>query len=261
MKNKFTLVTPTECENPCTFKAEVSGDVARVEYFADDWSLGNSANGDNNYAIEYDFFGLGNQKMEAVSYDSDELSLQRTVNGWRFMARARCPMSPITISFPMATIQVEAAKTHPLRCSSPTMGTPSFQTPSASHGAHHMPKAHQAWPPSSIITPMEGIPQRLTPVTNGTLGGLKAELDEGRPVIIHGYFTSYGHIMVVLGYDEGGYWVNDPAGEWAQYFGGYPYGWAPNVGKDIYYSKDAFEAAVATSDGYNYLPLWYHLVR
>ena len=108
-----------------------------------------------------------------------------------------------------------------------------------------------------------GIPQRLTPITNGSINGLKAELDQGRPVIIHGYFTSYGHIMVVLGYDEGGYWVNDPAGEWSQYFGGgYPYGWEPDVGKGIYYRKDAFEvAAVATSDGYDYLPLWYHFVR
>ena len=68
--------------------------------------------------------------------------------------------------------------------------------------------------------------------------------------------------MIVLGYDDGGYWVNDSAGEWAQSFGGgYPYGWSPSVGKEIYYQKEAFEAAVATSDGYNYLPLWYHIVR
>lgn len=76
---------------------------------------------------------------------------------------------------------------------------------------------------------------------------------------VHGYFTSYGHVVLVLGYDSGGYWVNDPAGTWAGWFmGGYPGGWEPTAGDGIYYPKAAFEAAVGTSDGWSALPLWIH---
>ena len=105
----------------------------------------------------------------------------------------------------------------------------------------------------------EGLSMSLQPNTSGSIAGLKAELDRGHPVIIHGFFTSYGHVLVVLGYDEGGYYVNDPAGQWSGYFkGGYPGG---GSGRNIYYNKSAFEAAVATSNGYSPLPLWYHALR
>ena len=104
-----------------------------------------------------------------------------------------------------------------------------------------------------------GIPQRLVPHTDGTIGEMKSMLAAGKPVIIHGYFTSYGHVMVTLAYSSGSYVVNDPAGEWSQTFkGGYPYGGGSTVGDHISYGASAFEAAVATSDGYSYLPLWYH---
>lgn len=76
---------------------------------------------------------------------------------------------------------------------------------------------------------------------------------------VHGYFTSYGHVVLVLGYDSGGYWVNDPVGTLAGWFmGGYPGGWEPTAGDGIYYPKAAFEAAVGTSDGWSALPLWIH---
>ena len=78
-------------------------------------------------------------------------------------------------------------------------------------------------------------------------------------MIIHGYFTSYGHVMVALAHGNGAYTVNDPAGEWSQSFkGGYPYGWSATVGDHITYDDTEFEAAVATADGWSYLPLWYH---
>ena len=68
--------------------------------------------------------------------------------------------------------------------------------------------------------------------------------------------------MVVLGYDGGGYWVNDPAGRWSETFmGGYPYGWDSQVGDAIYYPKAAFEQAVGTLNGWNPAPLWIHELR
>jgi uncharacterized protein YvpB len=106
-----------------------------------------------------------------------------------------------------------------------------------------------------------GIPQRLTPHTSGNIEGLKALLATGTPVIIHGFFTSSGHVMVVTGYQNGQYVLNDPAGKWNQNFkGGYPYGWSTTIGHGISYPAAAFEAAVATSNGSSFLPLWYHEV-
>jgi len=80
-----------------------------------------------------------------------------------------------------------------------------------------------------------------------TRSELRDQLDAGRPVIVHGYFTGSGHIVVIVGYDDGGWYTNDSAGDWAEgYFNThgegayYPYGggWddALGVDGDIWYS-------------------------
>ena len=43
---------------------------------------------------------------------------------------------------------------------------------------------------------------------------IRKAIASGYPCIIHGYFTSFGHIIVVRGYDPYGFFVNDPYGEW-----------------------------------------------
>jgi hypothetical protein len=103
------------------------------------------------------------------------------------------------------------------------------------------------------------IQKRLTPITNGTLQEFRDLLRQGKPTIVHGYFTSYGHVLVALDFDGAYYTVNDPAGCWSESFKG-GYGWCPSgkTGERIKYHKDAFEAAIATSDGWSYLPLWFH---
>ena len=50
--------------------------------------------------------------------------------------------------------------------------------------------------------------------TRGSLYDIRKAIAEGRPCIIHGYFTSFGHIIVVRGYDRYGFYVNDPYGQW-----------------------------------------------
>ncbi len=115
---------------------------------------------------------------------------------------------------------------------------------------------------SSIIDYLwskHGASIRLLPNTNGSVAGLKSDHDRGHPVIVHDYFTRSGHVVVVLGYDEEGYYVHDPAGAWSQVFKGcYSSG---GSGRATFYRRSAFEAAIATSDGYNRLPLWYHSLR
>ena len=105
------------------------------------------------------------------------------------------------------------------------------------------------------------ITKRLTPVTNGTISELRTLLANDKPVIVHGYFTGYGHVLVVLDFDGTHYTVNDPAGCWSEVFKG-GYDWCPTgkTGERIRYHKDAFEAAIATSNGWDHLPLWYHKI-
>lgn len=48
----------------------------------------------------------------------------------------------------------------------------------------------------------------------GTIERCQQHLARGLPCIVHGYFTSFGHIIVVVGYDSEGFLVHDPYGEW-----------------------------------------------
>jgi uncharacterized protein YvpB len=49
---------------------------------------------------------------------------------------------------------------------------------------------------------------------NALIEDVKDWVASGKPAVIHGYFTSFGHIVVVVGYDEYGFIVHDPFGEW-----------------------------------------------
>ena len=112
------------------------------------------------------------------------------------------------------------------------------------------------------LAAQNGISKRLTPITNGSLEEFRELLRQGKPTIVHGYFTSYGHVLVALDFDGTHYTVNDPAGCWTEQFkGGYDWCPAGKTGEHIKYTKEAFEAAIATSNGWNYLPLWFHKLK
>ena len=92
-------------------------------------------------------------------------------------------------------------------------------------------------------------------VTNGTFAQLRARASAGKPTIVHGWFTSPGHIMVVTGYDGSYYTVNDPYGKWnEQKWGGYN---TAISGKGQRYSKAAFEYAINDNGAGN--DLWLHI--
>jgi uncharacterized protein YvpB len=73
--------------------------------------------------------------------------------------------------------------------------------------------------------------------TNATIEQVQSWLADRNPAVIHGYFTSFGHIVVLAGYDEKGFLVHDPYGEW------HSWGYDRNIpglknekGKYIHYS-------------------------
>jgi uncharacterized protein YvpB len=72
-----------------------------------------------------------------------------------------------------------------------------------------------------------------------TIDRVKQWIAKGNLVVIHGYFTSFGHIVTLIGYDENGFIVHDPYGEWFE--SGYdcndPAG-NNQKGKDLKYSYD-----------------------
>ncbi|QNH58483.1 MAG: peptidoglycan-binding protein [Limnospira indica BM01] len=49
---------------------------------------------------------------------------------------------------------------------------------------------------------------------NAVIEDVQDWIAAGYPAVIHGYFTSFGHIIVVVGYDQNGFIVHDPYGEW-----------------------------------------------
>ena len=55
--------------------------------------------------------------------------------------------------------------------------------------------------------------------TSGARAPIKANLNAGRPVAVHGWWTSAGHVTLIIGYDTTDWIVNDPAGDWYVCYG------------------------------------------
>ena len=131
----------------------------------------------------------------------------------------------------------------------------------SSWGKDYAQRPHNLSYMFNTIASSGGLNGRLVTNTNGSLGEFRSQASRGDVLIVHGYFTGYGHVLVVTGFDGTHYTVNDPAGIWRGTFKG-GYGWSEVTdGHEVRYNKDAFEAAIGTSDGYSSLPLWYHTLE
>lgn len=102
-----------------------------------------------------------------------------------------------------------------------------------------------------------GLKVRGTGSTTEPLASFREIAKLGKPMIVHGYFTAYGHILVVLGFDGTHYICNDPAGKWSQQYKNGAYSTNNNTeGIAIKYTKDAFEKAISP-DGM----VWVHTYK
>jgi hypothetical protein len=101
------------------------------------------------------------------------------------------------------------------------------------------------------------LPISLTGHENGYFTDIHSLLNAGKPVIVHGYFTSYGHVMVIVGFTGTHYICNDPAGSWSQQvsYGGYSQA-NSTEGNNISYSKSVFEDAIGPNG-----TVWYHEIN
>ena len=102
-----------------------------------------------------------------------------------------------------------------------------------------------------------GLTVTCVSTSSGSFAAMNALLAQGIPVVVHGYFTSYGHVMVVLAYTGTEYICNDPAGEWSQQYGNGGYSTVnATEGIQVHYSSAAFLNAIGPNN-----TLWYHYIN
>ncbi|MBE9164190.1 C39 family peptidase [Tychonema sp. LEGE 06208] len=84
----------------------------------------------------------------------------------------------------------------------------------------------------------------------GSIDRCCRHIQAGNPCVIHGYFTSFGHIIVLIGFDEKGFFVHDPYGEW------FPSGYRTDFsGESLHYSYKLIER-LCIPDG----QFWVHYI-
>ena len=94
---------------------------------------------------------------------------------------------------------------------------------------------------------LRGLSVRDQATETGLLRELHALLDAGRPVIVHGGFSTVGHLMVLVGYDERFYYAMDPASQWTERLnGGFTNTDDPHIGRYTRYGRDAVENAIVS---------------
>ena len=92
---------------------------------------------------------------------------------------------------------------------------------------------------------LRGLSVRDQATETGLLRELRALLDAGRPVIVHGGFSTVGHLMVLVGYDERFYYAMDPASQWTERLnGGFTNTDDPHIGRYTRYGRDAVENVI-----------------
>lgn len=90
---------------------------------------------------------------------------------------------------------------------------------------------------------------------NGGFAAIRSSIDAGNPVIVHGYFTPSGHIIVIRGYDANGFIVNDPYGEW--FSSGYD---TSRSGAGLHYSYALIARTCSPESASEPRHIWYHTV-
>ena len=89
----------------------------------------------------------------------------------------------------------------------------------------------------------------------GTKQDIIKQLDMERPVIMHGWFSKNGHILVLTGYNNSGFIVNDPAGDWVRC---YKCGWKKqSSGHKKVYTFNQLNNSVLGKEG----NIWYSYAR
>ena len=111
-------------------------------------------------------------------------------------------------------------------------------------------KGYSRWDPYDLAKIVRDYGAQDYYTENATIDDVQDWLASGNPAVIHGYFTSFGHIIVAAGYDSEGFFVHDPYGEW------FPGGYDTSVsGSYLHYSYRLIRS-VCMADG----DFWVHFI-
>ncbi len=139
--------------------------------------------------------------------------------------------------------------------------TPGVDSVAITSGGSMLRSPRKKYPRNASFTPftVTSLAVRALSSQTSTLTDVRAELAAGRPVVVHGYFTDFGHVLVLAAFDASTneYIAYDPAGRWSQRFksGGYSRTNATE-GRAVRYRAAAVDEAIGF-DG----RVWLHRFR
>lgn len=257
--------------NGVWFKTRGPADVVKVRYTADGWPLGESTDIAGEFPVRYTFTSVGRRTVLAEAFDIAGNRVDKATRSLVVVDETQgsaTPTAPVPAALPYF-YQYANQLAPGATCQNTSIamvlaafgwrGRPDDIT--AEFGRTYAQSPAGLASLFNTLARRAGISARLQARTAGTLAGLRTLVNAGKPTIVHGFFTSFGHVLVVTGFDGTHYTVHDPAGTWNQAFGGgYPHGWEPTAGRGIRYPKAAFERAIGTYDGGAVVDgsLWYH---
>ena len=262
---EFTLSLPSEATVgvPAAFSGTAPSSIKRVVVSIDGWEIADEMVSGGQYSFDYTFNTPGqNRLVQAVGYDSgsqfvdevtgylDVVNAGSFISGVPYFYQYHNSINPggscQNTSMAMILKFYGATSVTPDSISN-YYGTSQAQTVAGFQGVFNSEAAYY------------GLSWRDAGTTNGTLGDIHSQLAAGIPVVVHGYFTSYGHVIVLVGYDGDVYWAHDPAGKWNEVYkgGGYS-GYNSTEGKYVTYSAAAVNAAIAP-DGVVWMHSFYQL--
>ncbi|MGM0438649.1 MAG: C39 family peptidase [Bacillota bacterium] len=247
-----------EVDERIKIKGQATGKIHKVIISVDDWKLDEVIVEDNEYKLTDTFDQAGrNRKLIIKAFDKNgktikEIKKEINVGGAEdevisdvpyyyqyhneINGDGSCQNSAIA-----AVLNYYGWDGAPDTISSSDFGTGTAQTPEGLEEVFN----HYAR--------NSGLDVRVNGHRHGNMDDLNQLLAAGKPVIVHGYFTGYGHVITLVGYDGTYYYANDSAGKWDQNYKG-DYHHSAAAGEYVKYHKSNVKDAVYSSDG----KLWYH---
>ncbi len=260
-------------DNGFWLRVDASANIRRVEYWADGmFKFAESSNGQGGFARQVTMYKVGRRTISARAYDEQGRWLTKSSITITVKTPGPGPgHNPSDLINKMPYFYQYNNALHPsASCQNTSLamvlkyygwsGTPDTITKYFGKNKAQSP-AGLAQVFNHYAAKM-GTSRRLRAHTDGRVSDVRALLKVGKPVIVHGYFTGYGHVLVLTGYDGTHYTANDPAGRWSQVFkGGYGGGYGQTAGRRVRYQAAALEKAIVSTNGHNSVPIWYHEVR
>ncbi|HEX8392815.1 MAG TPA: C39 family peptidase [Longimicrobium sp.] len=211
-------VSPTgsTATNPVTFRADATADIVTIRYYADGtYLLGSSTDRANSFPVTYKFSGVGVRRVYVRGYNSAGTQVAGAYKDFTI----RDLIASVPYFFQYANTYEPGA----------TCANTSMAMLLKYYGAGYTPdqiytefqkKSQDEFKFDTIFNRLAaraGLKQRIrVHMETGSVAQMEAELNKQHPVVIHGKFTSSGHVMLLIGNDGTSYTMNDPAGVWGQ---------------------------------------------